>query len=82
MAVFAATFPNEFRSFEQVRATFTDEDWAQMITSNFAGKYSKMAAFSQQCNYEQFINNVRDLRFEKDFSPKKTPKNCLSQKVN
>ncbi|CAJ0608789.1 unnamed protein product [Cylicocyclus nassatus] len=60
MVVMQTIFPNKFPSVEDVRRTFTREQYIELMDHKFAGEFNAMAERSQMCNYATIISEAAE----------------------
>ncbi|KJH42530.1 Sodium:neurotransmitter symporter family protein [Dictyocaulus viviparus] len=68
MAIMQSVFPEKFATVDDVRRTFTTEQYISLMENKFTGEYTKMTAHSQMCNYETIISELMENKFTGEYT--------------
>nr|CDJ87077.1 Sodium:neurotransmitter symporter domain containing protein [Haemonchus contortus] len=60
MEIMVSVFPENFSSVADVRKMFTQDQYIELMQHKFTGEFTKMAAYSQMCNYATIISEAAE----------------------
>ncbi|CAD6185523.1 unnamed protein product [Caenorhabditis auriculariae] len=60
MHTFSKVYPLYFPTYADVRKTFTNSEYIEMIENKFTGQYTMMAAHSEMCDFKQTLNEAAE----------------------